>query len=198
MAYIHLFSNNFCNLNIYKLQAFCENLENLFGKISNINIVVCDSHKDLEMSLGGKGGNLPDWVVGLVEGNSIYLRNADDISKRDMQMEDVCYHELVHIFVNRFITGCPLWLNEGIAQLLSMKGGIDKEIIKTEMKNPYNLTYESGLYLYSRLVVKKLFEVYGKLTVIQHLKKCKNFEKDNMFGRDSIDNLIKNERRFFQ
>lgn len=191
MAHIRLISNNFCSLNICSLRDFCKQLENLFGKISNINIIVCDSHKDLEMRVAKKNGNLPDWVVGLVKGNCIYLRNSDAIAKRDMQIEDVCYHELVHIFINNFTTGCPAWLNEGIAQLLSKSEVIDEEIIKVEIKNPYNLTYESGLYFYSRLVVKKLFEVYGKLNVIQHLKKCKNFEKDDIFGQDSVDNLIK-------
>lgn len=191
---LQLVSNNSCNLNLSFLKEFCQTLESLFGKISEINIAICNSPKELKKCAGEGLENLPKWVVGLTKENFVYLIKPEIIRKRKMQFEEICRHEIIHVFINKFSNGCPIWLNEGIAQSLSENKPTKKDTFGVELINPYNLNYESGLYFCSKLVVEKLFESYGISNVINHLKNCKDFKNDNIFGYCAIDTLVKDLR----
>lgn len=197
--FLQLDSNNLYNLHLSCFQNFCQKLEKLFGDVSVIEFIICDSREELVKKTQEQLGELPNWVVGLTKGNCVYLLSPNEIRDRQMKFENVLKHEIAHIFVNRFSDNCPIWLNEGIAQNLSEK--IDeKECLEAELTNPYDLSYESGLYPCSKIVVKRLFEIHGMPNVISCLKSCKNFRKDSVFGYNSIEKLItvKNAQYFYK
>ncbi len=57
----------------------------------------------------------PDWAGGLNDGS---LRiPLGDVSEVTPQLETVLKHELTHSFVHAIDPNCPVWLNEGLAQL---------------------------------------------------------------------------------
>lgn len=189
---LHINSNDYCDIDLCCLENFCNNMRKIFGMIECINIKVCETQKEFESAVGRR---LPFWVVGFTHNGRIYLKLPEKIRQLGLDFETVCKHELVHIFVNKFSSNCPLWLNEGVAQCLSCNKSIKDERCDVSLRNPYYLTYESGLYIYSRLIVKILFENYGVVDIINRLKTCENFEEDSILGSKSIEMLVKKNLR---
>jgi len=138
--------------------------------------------------------NLPNWVVGINHNKKIAVLNKYILNQKGLNIDEICEHEMVHIFVNHFIPDCPLWINEGLAQNIIL----DKEknapcytLYKgNRLPNPYNLSYDSNLYYVSDIIIKKLFEKYGFFYIMNQLKNCINFECHNIFGYNAVEKFI--------
>ena len=124
----------------------------------------------------------------------IAILNKKQLDAKGFNINALCAHEMVHVFVNQFIVDCPLWLNEGLAQNLAPEpenvASTWKQVVGQKLLNPYKLSYDSGLYYVSKVIVEKLFKIYGKTQIITLLKKCKDFEKDDIFGYKAIEDLL--------
>lgn len=199
-VFLQLNSSNLYDLRLSCFQGFCQKLETLFGNVGVIELTICDSREELVEKTQEQLGELPSWVVGLTKGHCVYLLSPNEIRDRQMNFENILKHEIVHIFVNQFSNNCPIWLNEGIAQNLSEDVIGEKECLEVKLTNPYDHSYESGLYFCSKIVVRMLFEIYGVPNVINCLKSCKNFRKDSVFGYNSIEKLItvRNAQYFYK
>jgi tetratricopeptide (TPR) repeat protein len=78
----------------------------------------------------------PDWAGALNDGS---LRiPVGDVTEVTPQLETVLKHELTHTFVHALDPNCPLWLNEGLAQLEEGKSAstfpppVLKQLIKAD------------------------------------------------------------------
>ncbi len=65
----------------------------------------------------------PHWVGGLYDGR-IRLPVAGLPDKTDDDLRRLLYHEYTHVIVHRIAEGqCPIWFNEGLAQLMQIRAG---------------------------------------------------------------------------
>ncbi|MBQ3067601.1 MAG: hypothetical protein IJC97_00955 [Oscillospiraceae bacterium] len=167
----------------------------LFGQPKeDIYIYICRSQYELKKRLHIVNVLLPDWVVGANHNGKIAILNKKQLDARGFHINTLCAHEMVHVFVNQFVANCPLWLNEGLAQNLVPEpkntANAREQIISQKLLNPYKLSYDSGLYYVSKIIVGKLFKIYGKTQIVTLLKKCTDFEDNNIFGYTAIEALL--------
>lgn len=167
----------------------------LFGQPKeDIYIYICRSQYELKKRLHIVNVLLPDWIVGANHNGKIAILNEKQLDARGFHINALCAHEMVHVFVNQFVANCPLWLNEGLAQNLVPEpentANIREQIISQKFLNPYKLSYDSGLYYVSKIIVGKLFKIYGKTQIVTLLKKCTDFEDNNIFGYTAIEALL--------
>ena len=167
----------------------------LFGQPKeDIYIYICRSQYELKKRLHIVNVLLPDWIVGANHNGKIAILNEKQLDARGFHINALCAHEMVHVFVNQFVANCPLWLNEGLAQNLVPEpentAKAREQIISQKLLNPYKLSYDSGLYYVSKIIVGKLFKIYGKTQIVTLLKKCTDFEDNNIFGYTAIEALL--------
>jgi len=181
-------------VDIYKLNEQFNILCTLFAPLRNVYVYVCCSQMEMKKCLKIKSTNLPNWVVGINHNKKIAVLNKYVLNCKGFNINEICEHEMVHIFVNHFIPDCPLWINEGLAQnvILDKADHTSCCILPkgNYLPNPYNLSYDSNLYYVSNIIIKKLFEKYGFFYIINQLKNCINFEHHNIFGYNAIEKFI--------
>lgn len=110
------------------------------------------------------GRNTEKWEVGFVKEGKIVIFYKDIFEKvsthKNKEWEQILRHELCHIlYMHKFKTIFPLWLNEGLACILAEQ---HKPKIKVNIQDALNLTTiqqfrsDKNAYQKSYWLVKKL------------------------------------------
>lgn len=188
------------DVNIHMLKKQFEILCMLFGPLKDIHIYVCKSQADFKVCLGTTKVALPNWVVGVNRGKKIAVLEKAQLNAKGLDINSLCEHEMVHVFINHFITNCPLWLNEGLAQNLisnNNNNNIFSQKSLTHLSNPYNLSYDTDLYYISYVVTDRLLKKYGKTFLINQLKICRNFKNSNIFGYFALKELFSGTKKWY-
>ena len=141
-------------------------------------------------------GPRPEWVGAIFDGK---LRIPVGMMQYREIYRPVIFHELTHAFVRAMTRAkVPLWLNEGIAQLVdgsrSEKGRPSGSVPSLDaLVAPFvgeSRTDEAiKLYWYSLEMVKRLFRVEGSLASREQFLKFKSCIQD--FYRKDVDESLK-------
>lgn len=137
---------------------------------------------------------LPNWIKGVSGNCSIYLlaqNNWSDQYAVCETIQQIFVHEYLHLAVfETFASRCPLWLNEGLAQIFAEQFHIQKNIQFNESFYHYGEDYQHPeFYLQSALMTYTLIKEYGMETVVERAKRCKDFIHDDIFGERNLERL---------
>nr|WP_025776552.1 hypothetical protein [Clostridium botulinum] len=104
---------------VYKMPLM-EQIRNLFELFNNnraVNVNFLNNHREVQIILGQY---VPRWVRGFTINDDVYILIY---SKEDYfninEFEGILMHEIIHALVHRKVKECPIWLNEGLAMVLS-------------------------------------------------------------------------------
>jgi len=141
------------------------------------------------------GMTLPDWVIGLGGGNTIWILEKSKWENQKMDVSQLILHEFVHIAVNLTIKkDVPLWLNEALAVYLSGQHKdykLNNHHIYAEV-DFYALSYSTEyLYIIVTKTIIALVKHYGIDAIIKELMECENFETSNVFCNANLNQLVK-------
>lgn len=158
-----------------------------FGFENKVNILSIDDKNQMKKVIGC---DIPDWVIGLNNGNTIILHNLNNWENQSNDFViEVIVHEFVHIVLNNITDNtCPIYLNEGLALYYANQNqNIDSkyliDLIKNEKIEFYNLDYEHDcFYDLSILIINMFINKYGEKEIINYIKKSKwdKFSKQNL------------------
>lgn len=136
------------------------------------------------------GRETEDWMVGWVNGNSVYLLNRehyeDESCHKYNEKEYLAFfkHELVHLFSSIFCNikdFKPIWLNEGLSIYLSgqnkfkKRPSFFKEFLSFYENEGKDVYHESGF------AVEILINKFGKERFFSLLKKLKEIKDKEEF-----------------
>ncbi|MDR1260316.1 MAG: hypothetical protein LBJ83_01120 [Oscillospiraceae bacterium] len=171
-------------------------IEKTFFKLSNwanfsnnVSILTCDSLEELAQKT--KVPSLPAWVIATNQGTCVFLLKPTHWpKKKEYSVTQICIHELTHVIINNAIQNCPLWLNEGLACFYANQ--ISTIINNNTLTiNPYNATYDNGLYSISGKTIWLLMKKYGEAFILNRIKSSSNIRTDDILGYNALNNLIK-------
>lgn len=135
---------------------------------------------------------LPYWIKG-IGGNRAILLLSPDCWDRDSggndTIQQVFIHEYLHLAVfDTFRQQCPLWLNEGLAQIIAEQVHFIESIkLKTDV-SLYQIGYDdSDFYNQSAKMVSCLVEQHGLENIIKRAMKCEDFYHDDIFGVANLE-----------
>lgn len=129
------------------------------------------------------------WEVGWADGKSIYVLDKENFEKESShKYSDETYsalvkHELSHCFYHILSNNVPkpIWLNEGVAIYTSGQNQFKKR--PTEFKKFLQFYNEGGGDVYSEagFVVETLIKKYGKVKLLELIKRLENTKSENDF-----------------
>lgn len=89
----------------------------LFNNHKEININFLNTHKEVQSIIGQP---VASWVRGFCNYDDVYiLEYSKEFYTNIDEFYGILIHEVIHALVYRKIKNCPLWLNEGLALVLS-------------------------------------------------------------------------------
>lgn len=161
---------------IENLQAVCDkgsHICNVFQYRKKINVVKIYNFQQFNKMFSIK---IPRWVIGTGYDSTILL--LDKLQWKDpniMSVDSLILHEMVHIILANYCkVDLPIWLNEGLAVVLSgQKMSYDKKLIMQylEKKDIYSMGYEDNmLYQCAGFAVKAIIAKYGLYTIAEDMK----------------------------
>lgn len=154
-----------------------------------IKVTMFEEKKRMERYIGQK---LPSWIKGVALDSNEVLILCKDIEKEIEDIRKVILHECVHVILKKY--RLPNWINEGCAVYFSGQY-CDMSFCDGEIENPYNLDYmhENYYYIVSH-VIKKLCDLYGEESIINHLRWGGDYENDYVFGKSVIGHILEMEK----
>lgn len=152
-----------------KLLKEVESLYKLFSNKKVIEIVFLTSFKEVMNPLDYN--TLPKWIRGITLDDTIYMLRYTPIFYGDIkEFHSVLLHEITHVLIYRRVKqSCPLWLNEGLALILSKQyKNID---YKCFLNSDYDLSSYDHDYFYEKCCAKtiKCINKYGEEQFITKL-----------------------------
>ncbi|MBT3690918.1 hypothetical protein HOG16_01595 [Candidatus Woesearchaeota archaeon] len=157
-------------------------------KINRPNVFIIPSKK---MRNYIRGENVPEWVVGWINGKDVYMLDKKECEKCHNckyikeRYSALLKHELVHTFT-RIITKKkkkPYWLWEGIAIYLSGQTKIKKKPKKLNKFLECDEKYGPGLYQESGFAIEFLAKKYGKTKLLNLIKVSKEIKSKQQFEK---------------
>lgn len=160
-----------------------ENLQEVYDKASDIcnifqyrkkiNLVKIYNFQEFNKIFSVK---IPRWVIGTGYDSTILL--LDKLQWKNpniMSVDSLILHEMIHIILaNHCKADLPIWLNEGLAVVLSgQKMTYDKKLILQYLKNKdiYSMGYDDDmLYPCSGFAVKAIIAKYGLHKIAEDMK----------------------------
>lgn len=156
-----------------KLLNHVKDLFDLFENKKSIEVDFFSRHEEIENKLNYI--NMPKWIKAITVGDTIYLLEyGQDVYNNLDEFYMILLHEIVHALIYRKTKDrCPLWLNEGLALILS------NQYKSMEFKQFLNskddlLSYDNECF-YEKCCAKtmKYIYVYGKKQIMSRLLKNK-------------------------
>lgn len=161
----------------------------IVGFDQKIKILAFESKRSMERYFGNI---LPSWIKGVALDNNEVLVNCRSLEEINITLQEVILHECIHIILKKY--RLPIWINEGCAVYFSGQYSTMGERQKEALENPYDICYETDDFYYnSAYVIKKLCDIYGEKCIIQHFQECKNFEDDEILGKNAVEKLLRME-----
>ena len=173
---------------ILYLNRMVEEINRLFAFSGSVKVFFTSS-----INVGPNNNSYRD-VTAATDGDAIYIVAGEDVNNNCLKM---LIHEYVHVCVARtFVRQCPLWLNEGLAIILSGQEDVEpicpqrnSEIYKANQDSAY--FYNHSLYL-TREIAKDV----GIELLIDKARNCSAFEEDNLFGIENVNGILQKKEGY--
>jgi hypothetical protein len=194
-----------------EISSFLDNIKNEFDvffnfKISDPLLFLLYNHEDLDIIWGKR---TEPWFVGAFKNNSIFILNPDVYESESNHKKEEFWmhlkHEYCHVYYTQ-ITGVhyPVWLNEGLASLLSGKKLAQNNIDKSKLLSvcDYFKTPDRDVYAIGHFWIKYLIDNFGKdklLSLIYKIDKGVDAQKFSeefyrvygvRFNKESLNKLL--------
>ena len=121
-----------------------------------------------------KGYKTPDWLVGWVSENKVYVLSKEsfekDSSHKIEEFEIIIKHEIGHIYINKIVKSKkPIWVHEGVAGYLAKQM---RNISYEDSFNAIDFFDKKGLevYIYSSKFIEFLIDKFGKNKLLEFMK----------------------------
>ena len=152
-----------------KLLNEIENLYELFDNKSETEIIFFNSHKELTTLLDYKV--VSKYIKGFTIDDTVYILKFNKKFYNNItEFESILLHEIIHALIYKKVNQhCPLWLNEGLALILSKQyKSISYECF---LDFDYNLSSYNCDCFYEKCCAKTISYIkqYGKKLFITNL-----------------------------
>lgn len=168
--FLKILNNSLSNLKyVYKLSLMKEiqYLFNLFNNKKVITIVFLNNYTERNSILGQA---LHKWVRAVTIHDTIYILEFNKkFYINNIEFERILIHEIIHVLIYIKVNSIDLWLNEGLAIILSKQYKYMKfdQFIDLNMNN---LSYNTDFF-YEKCCARtmKYFNKYGEKQLIKKL-----------------------------
>ncbi len=167
------------NHNIEKLclqgLATVETFFNVDRPYNKPKFVIVDDRATIDSAYGRK---TEPWLVGWTGGKYIFLLNPENYEKESshkysqQEYSRIITHEIVHYFYKSLVgSDNPRWLSEGLSLYIAGQYNELRTKPKTfcDFLNYFDKT-DSGVYIESGFVIKKLVDNFGKDKLLEFVK----------------------------
>lgn len=179
---------------IESLTALCDSIIEIRRLIGFFGKVILEEVPNLKLLEKKTGGSLPDWVIGLSQGERVFVVKKSQWQNQKMDVSQLILHEFVHIALSQCVRKpLPVWLNEGLAVYLSGQYK-DYKLEQSHIRayvDFYTLSYKSEhLYIIAAKALVALVGAYGIDEVMKELFVCEEFETSRIFRNENLNHIV--------